>query len=163
MFSHIFFECLKDCRWVCVRVWGAERRGGGTQIEAHLLNALARGWKHRRAVVVVVVVVAVAVVLPLISCGKTVAALTPLSLSLSLSLSVARFIYIPSSMCVCGCACGGSKDNLWHNYYNVTMFRLSSRRLLSCLPLCGNFSARRHRLIYCLRCLARSLVVYSVK
>lgn len=29
--------------------------------------------------------------------------------------------------------------------------------------LVGNFSARRHRLIYCLRCLARSLVVCSVK
>lgn len=32
---------------------------------------------------------------------------------------------------------GGSKDNLWHNYYNVTMFRLASFRpflVSSCCP-----------------------------
>lgn len=58
---------------------------GGTQIEAHLLNALARGRQHRRAVVVVVFVV-----LSPVSSGTTVAALTPLASHTSAARHLAR-------------------------------------------------------------------------
>jgi len=40
-------------------------------------------------------------------------------------------VCVRACVCVCVCAYGESKDNLWHNYYNVTMFRLSSSLSLS--------------------------------
>jgi len=117
--------------------FGSGRWVGGTQIEAHLLNALARGWQHRRAVVVVVVLVfvlvvgVVVVVLPLISLYPAAQRSPPSHLEYPSSSFSLRAMRVCTCMRACVCAYGESKDNLWHNYYNVTMFRLSSSLSLS--------------------------------
>jgi len=76
---------------------------GGTQIEAHLLNALARGWQHRRAVVVVVVVVVV--VLLVLVVDVVVVVLPLISLYPAAQQSPPSHLEYPSNVCVCVCVC----------------------------------------------------------
>lgn len=109
------------------RVW--EEVGG--QKEAHklkliYLTRLARGSQrrhrsHRRRRRCPALIV-----LPYPAAQSSPSHLVPLPHTHTLPLSLPRSLSL--CFCCCVCVCGGSKDNLWHNYYNVTMFRLF------CLP-----------------------------